>query len=216
MPGRFRRSNPLALAVLALAWERDMHPYEMASTLRQRRKEASVKLNYGSLYAVVDSLARHGLITAVESRRDGRRPERTVYAITDTGREELDDWLRDLLGLPVKEYTSFEAGLTFMAVLPIEQVLDLLDDRQARLDLKIATTEASLASVVKTVPRLVLVEAEYHLAMTRAERAWVAQLLNDLRTNAIDGVTQWRAGTHLDLQTATTASDETGRSGLVR
>jgi DNA-binding PadR family transcriptional regulator len=30
--------NPLALAVLALLFERPMHPYEMAATLRQRHK----------------------------------------------------------------------------------------------------------------------------------------------------------------------------------
>ena len=50
-------SNPLALALLVLLYERPMHPYEMAATLRERRKESSIKLNYGSLYTVVDNLA---------------------------------------------------------------------------------------------------------------------------------------------------------------
>ena len=75
-------SNPLALAVLACLHERPMHPYEMAATMRERGKEQSIKLNYGSLYTVVDSLAKHELITAVEARREGRRPgqlERIVY-----------------------------------------------------------------------------------------------------------------------------------------
>ena len=77
-----RRSitNPLALAVLACLHERPMHPYEMAATMRERGKEQSIKLNYGSLYTVVDSLAKNGLIEAVEARREGRRPERTVYS----------------------------------------------------------------------------------------------------------------------------------------
>ncbi len=42
-------SNPLALAVLACLHERPMHPYEMASTMRERGKEQSIKLNYGGL-----------------------------------------------------------------------------------------------------------------------------------------------------------------------
>ena len=50
-----------------------MHPYEMAGTMRERGKEQSIKLNYGSLYTVVDNLAKHGLIEAVEARREGRR-----------------------------------------------------------------------------------------------------------------------------------------------
>ena len=53
---RRRVSNPLALAVLACLTERPMHPYEISTTLRTRGKEQSIKLNYGSLYAVVEAL----------------------------------------------------------------------------------------------------------------------------------------------------------------
>ena len=71
---RRRVSNPLALAVLACLTEKSMHPYEISTTLRTRGKERSIKLNYGSLYAVVESLQKHGLITARETTREGRRP----------------------------------------------------------------------------------------------------------------------------------------------
>ena len=54
------RNNPLALAVLICLYERPMHPYEVATTLRQRQKHESVRLNYGSLYAVVASLEKRG------------------------------------------------------------------------------------------------------------------------------------------------------------
>ena len=75
----------LALAVLALLFERPMHPYEMAATMRERHKEESIKLRYGSLYTVVETLQRDGLIEPHETSRDGRRPERTVYTLTDAG-----------------------------------------------------------------------------------------------------------------------------------
>ena len=81
------RSNPLALAVLLCLYERPMHPYEVATTLRQRNKHESVRLNYGSLYAVVASLERRGLITPLETAVR-RLPERTVYQLTDAGRVE--------------------------------------------------------------------------------------------------------------------------------
>ena len=64
-----------------------MHPYEISTTLRSRGKEQSIKLNYGSLYSVVESLPKHGLIEPRETVREGRRPERTVYAITEAGVE---------------------------------------------------------------------------------------------------------------------------------
>jgi DNA-binding PadR family transcriptional regulator len=97
---RQARSNPLALAVLVTLYERPMHPYEVAQTLRQRAKQESVRLNYGSLYAVVEALEKRSLITARETVREGKRPERTIYEITDAGSREMIDWMTELIGVP--------------------------------------------------------------------------------------------------------------------
>src|ERR671928_374209 len=126
-------SNPLALAVMALLYERPMHPYEMVSLMRERGKHESVRLRYSSLYSVVSALEREGLIVPRETVREGRRPERTVYEITDTGREEFLTWLRELLREPVKEYTQFAAGLSFLPGLPPEEAIALLEERVERL-----------------------------------------------------------------------------------
>jgi DNA-binding PadR family transcriptional regulator len=108
---RRKVSNPLALAVMALLYERPMHPYEMVTLMRERGKHESVRLRYSSLYSVVSALEREGLILPKETVREGKRPERTIYEITDTGREEFLTWLRELLREPVKEYTQFAAGV---------------------------------------------------------------------------------------------------------
>src|SRR5262245_23149127 len=123
------RSNPLSLAVLALLFERPMHPYEMAATLKHRRKHDSIKLRYGSLYTVIDLLAERGLIRPKETSRGGKRPERTVYALTPAGRELLRDWMRELLALPAKEFPQFEAALCLLPVLPPDEAVALLRER---------------------------------------------------------------------------------------
>jgi len=92
---RRRVSNPLALAVLGCLIERPMHPYEISTTLRSRGKQNSIKLNYGSLYSVVEALQKHGLICSRETTRTGRRPERTVYEITPAGITEFEEWLAE-------------------------------------------------------------------------------------------------------------------------
>src|ERR1700680_3601119 len=109
MAKKVRLANPLALAVLALLFERPMHPYEMAATMKERHKEDSIKLRYGSLYTVIDLLLARGLIAATEPSRAGKRPERTVYTLTPAGLDELRDWMRELLRDPAKEYPQFEA-----------------------------------------------------------------------------------------------------------
>ena len=142
---RRRVSNPLALAVLSCLSERPMHPYEISTTLRTRGKEESIKLNYGSLYSVVESLRKHGLIRALETSRQGRRPERTVYEITEAGAAEHDDWLAELLSSPVREFTSLEAGLSLMAGLGPDEVARLLEERADRLRFELRGLDATHA-----------------------------------------------------------------------
>jgi DNA-binding PadR family transcriptional regulator len=193
MAGGRATSNPLALAVLACLFERPMHPYEMASTMRERGKEQSIKLNYGSLYTVVDNLAKHGLIEAVEARREGRRPERTVYQLTDAGRTRLDTWMSELLAAPVKEYPQFEAALSLMPVLHPDHVLALLRERVRTLEKQIAAERLILGAAGKAgLPRLLMIEGEYHLAMQDAELSWVRGLAGELEAGTLEGQDGWR------------------------
>jgi DNA-binding PadR family transcriptional regulator len=53
-------TNLLALAVLTLLSELSMHPCEVSAVLRQRELSTVIKLNYGSLYSVMEALQREG------------------------------------------------------------------------------------------------------------------------------------------------------------
>jgi DNA-binding PadR family transcriptional regulator len=170
-------SNPLALAVLALVFERPMHPYEMASVMKQRHKHDSIKLRYGSLYTVIDLLVQRGFIAAKETKRDGARPERTVYRITTQGRAELMSWMRDLIGEPIKEYPQFEAGLCLLPVLPPDEALALLRGRLEKIDANIKALSGHLRGIGPDFPSLFVVETDYRLAMLNAERGFVAELI---------------------------------------
>jgi DNA-binding PadR family transcriptional regulator len=188
-----RPTNPLALAVLVLLYERPMHPYEMASTLRERAKHESIKLNYGSLYTVVDALVRSDLIEAVETVREGRRPERTVYDITESGKVVMVDWLSDLIRLPAKEFTQFEAGLSLIGALHPDDAVRLLRARLVALDVEIRSNEGLLGMTEEyNLPRLFWIEGEYRGVLKRAERDWVAALIDDIESGALEGVNLWR------------------------
>lgn len=187
------RTNPLALAVLICLYERPMHPYEIATTLRQRNKHESVKLNYGSLYGVVESLERRGLITPRETERSGRLPERTIYELTDPGRFEMHDWLSDLVSTPVKDYSAFEAALSFLPALAPEEILDLLAERAHRLEIELAALDAARTLVKKQgLPRLFWVEREFRLALRETELAYTRKLAADIASGQLEGTEWWR------------------------
>jgi DNA-binding PadR family transcriptional regulator len=194
VPGRGRKlGNPLALAVLVLLTERPMHPYDIAQTLRRRGKDASLKINYGSLYTVVQNLQKHGFVAVEDVRREGNRPERTVFGITDAGREEMIAWLSDLLAVPAREYPIFETALSLMGVLHPEDVTALLQDRLTALEVQAAAARGGLQKLTEKVPRLFLVEIEYQLSMLEAQATWVRGLLAELRDGTLDGVQAWRS-----------------------
>jgi DNA-binding PadR family transcriptional regulator len=192
MAKRRKVSNLLALSLLTLLMQQPMYPYEMAATLRERGKDQSIKINWGSLYTVVQNLEKYGFIEAVEVAREGRQPERTTYQITEAGRAELRDWLRELIGEPEREYTRFEAGLGEAGVLPPDEVIGLLRDRLDALAASNAGQQAELEALGAQLPRLFLIESEYYLALRRAEEDWVRGMLEELADGSFPGIEAWR------------------------
>jgi DNA-binding PadR family transcriptional regulator len=187
-------SNPLALAVMALLYERPMHPYEMVSVMRERGKHESVRLRYSSLYSVVEALEREGLVSPLETLREGRRPERTIYGLTEVGRVEFLSWLRELLREPVKEYTQFAAGLSFLPALLPDEAAALLEERVGRLEEEVEEMRSRLdAAMEQGVARLFLVEAEHELILREAELSWVRELVCEIRDGTLGGMVEWEA-----------------------
>ncbi len=199
-----RVSNLLALAVLATVSEGPAHPYEISTKLRTRGKESSIKINFGSLYSVVESLAKHGLIEAQETVREGKRPERTIYAITPAGRAELEDWLAELLSTPVKEYTSFEAALSLAAGVAPEELSRLLTTRATKLRMELGSVEAGLAYTEEMgLPELFVIEEQYRKAVMEAELAFVTTLAHRIDHDDLGGIQWWRRVHELQEQGTT-------------
>ncbi|HEY4913837.1 MAG TPA: PadR family transcriptional regulator [Candidatus Dormibacteraeota bacterium] len=183
--------SPLALSVLELLDERAMHPYELASTMRERHHDEFIRLNFGTLYHTVEMLERTGMIASVEREKEGRRPERTIYQLTEPGRELLVSVVSDILARPTREYVNFAAGLMFMHHLDAPQAAQLLTERVTAL----GATGEKLTGIMGElhaagVTRLALIELEHKIAMLKAERDWVRKLEREIT----DGTLEWRAG----------------------
>lgn len=169
-----------------------MHPYQIAQTLRSRAKEESVRLNYGSLYAVVASLEKQGFIRARAAARQGRRPERTVYEITDRGAREANDWLLELIAVPAKEFPQLMAGLSFLAGLPPKEALTALRERVRALELRLTALRGVLQEAPQTgSPRLFGIEGQYEVAVVAAELEFVTRLAEAIEEGSLDGLDMW-------------------------
>lgn len=183
--------SPLALSVLELLEERPMHPYELASTMRARHHDEFIRLNFGSLYHTVDTLERDGWIVPVEKEKEGRRPERTIYRLTEAGRNVLLQVVGQILAEPRREYPHFAAGLMFMHHLPAEKAARLLERRaQALHELNTKLSKILDELLASGHARLHVIELEHKIAMHDDERKWVLKMAKEIT----DGKLEWGVG----------------------
>ena len=153
-----------------------------------RGKDKNFPINWGSLYTVVANLAKYGFIEEAGTVREGRQPERTTYQITEQGLAELRDWLTELLSVPEDERSGFVAALSEAGILPPDEVIGLLTARLATLDKANAAQQDDLKVWVERLPRILLIEAEYQLAMRVAQSQWLRGLLTELVEGTISGI----------------------------
>ncbi|MEV0251357.1 PadR family transcriptional regulator [Nocardia sp. NPDC050712] len=185
-------NNLLALAVLSVIVERPMHRYEIASKLKERGKDRDMDIKWGSLYTVVQNMAKAGFLEEIGSERDGARPERVIYRITEAGRAEMREWTTELIADPELEATRFTAGLSILGVLPPDLVIELLGHRIAALEQNIAEVRRELAELAGGLPRLFTVETEYGLAMLDAELRWTRSFRAELVEGTFPDLGFWR------------------------
>jgi len=191
MAKRRKVGNLLGLSLLSLLAQRPMYPYEMAQTLRTRGKDQAIPINWGSLYTVVANLAKYGFIEEAGTVREGKQPERTTYQITESGWAELRDWLTELLTVPEDERGGFVAALSEAGILPPDEVIASLTARLEILDKANEAQATDLRKWVERLPRVLLVENEYQLAMRVAQSQWIRGLLTELVEGTISGFDAW-------------------------
>jgi DNA-binding PadR family transcriptional regulator len=173
------------IAVLALLREGPMHPYQMQSLLRLRHKDEILALKRGSLYHAIGRLVRDALIAAKSTDREGRRPERTTYAITAVGRKEFTRVLRQIIAVPRRESSEFMAAMSFLVHLTPAEALPRLEERAMHLANEIAHRSAAVSAASAHVLRINLVESEYLIAIMKAELAWVRSLIADISSEKL-------------------------------
>ena len=176
--------DPLVLTILALLAERPRHPYEIQRLIRERKKDFASSTQR-TLYHAIDRLVKAGLILPLETNREGNRPERTVYQLTDDGHDSFVGWLGELLAQPLSEYPLFTVAISFLAYLPMETALQALAARIIELEGEVAGIEARLQGLGQSLHRLLLLELEYVRALRLGELAWVRTIIQDIRAGRL-------------------------------
>jgi DNA-binding PadR family transcriptional regulator len=174
------KRSPIGLAILTMLYEAPMHPYLMQQLIKERGKDEVINVTQrASLYQTINRLEREKLIAAKSVSRDENRPERTVYKLTETGRQTMLDWMRQILSTPTQEFSEFPAAMSVLAVITPKDARQQLERRVAALETELKRIDGLVAQA-SFVPRLFLLEMEFLRASCATELKWVRSIVEDL------------------------------------
>jgi DNA-binding PadR family transcriptional regulator len=187
-----RPRSPLAMVLLALLAEEPMHAYRMQRLIKSRRKDDVVNVaRSNSVYQSIERLLRDGLIEVHEKLAAETGPARIVYALTSDGRDALARWMDAALATPAREFPEFRAVLAVLAITGPDLVRARLEERVRALEAALAEADRESAAAQEWgLPRVLMLEHEHLVAVTRAELDWVRQVVADLRSGALTWDTQ--------------------------
>lgn len=182
--------NPLGMVALGLLTEGPRHPYELYQVLMHRREDVIVKIRPGSLYHAIAKLELLGYVAAVGTERDGNRPERTTYRITDSGRHVLNDLVGQRLANPQNEYPIFPVAIAQMSRLPKDDVLRHLNYRLRILQQDVELMRATYASLIERgKPRHLILDIDYLVVVKDSEISWITTTIDAIENGNLD----WKA-----------------------
>jgi DNA-binding PadR family transcriptional regulator len=178
--------SPLGLLVLWQLFPGPMHVYRMQKLFEAEGKDRIVNVrSRASLYQTIERLQRHGLVEVAETIQQEGYPDRTVYALTDAGRDAAQSWLRGMLSETGGEYPEFIVALSLLFGLPVEEARAQLELRAERIAAQLADSRRALEGVPRDLPRLFVLEEEYRAAMLETELAWLRGVIDDLVSGRI-------------------------------
>jgi DNA-binding PadR family transcriptional regulator len=167
------------LVILGLLRDRPLHGYEIKHIIEEHMGDWT-DIAFGSIYFALSKLAEEEFIEKIATEQEGHRPSRTIYQITQTGREEFERLLREVWQNLEHHYFTLDIGLAFIEALPIEEIKGYLRQRVAQLEAINQHLEAHQAEVMteEESPRE-MVKAIFNHSRVHfeAELAWTRELL---------------------------------------
>jgi DNA-binding PadR family transcriptional regulator len=164
-----------------------LHPYGLQQLIKSWGKDQVVNVgNRANLYKTIGRLTDAGLIAVRTTEREQLYPERTVYQLTDAGRQESVRWLEVMLATARNEFPEFPAALSFAMLLAPRTVESALRRRADQVRANLEKLDQTLRDLAGLLPRITLIETEYQKTITAAELVWLETTADELASGTLD------------------------------
>jgi DNA-binding PadR family transcriptional regulator len=172
------------LAILGLIVERCRYGYEIEEVIQERGMRNWTEIGFSSIYHILGTLERGGLIAARMEMAPGKGPARKVYEARPEGRERCAQEALAALAKTARSYPLFLQGLAALPLLDPEKAAEALASYRGGLAERLAEIEPKDSP---GLPFHVAAMFSYSRAMLRAESDWAADFEARLRERTANG-----------------------------
>jgi DNA-binding PadR family transcriptional regulator len=165
------------LVILDLLRQNERHGYQLAESLKSYVGLAT-GLKRATIYDLLNRMAGDGWITYREER-EGNRPTRRVYAITDAGETAFQRLLRARLAAYPPPQLPAAASLGLLHHLPVDEAVSLLQMRRFRVESLMQELSTTMQEDQSDLVRL----GEIYIgSFLNTELAWLDEVIRSLAT----------------------------------
>lgn len=160
------------LLLLGILSAHSLHGYELNELLKS--PSTAIRIGKANAYKILATLEKERFVEGREERI-AKRPPRTIYTITETGRAEFSRLLQERLA----EFQPIEypdgTSLNFIDVLSPETVVPLLEQRASRLAARCATLAGFSDDIRASHPGL-----DFLVRLSELEQSFLQELIEKL------------------------------------
>ena len=154
-----------------------MHGHRLRLEAERNHVHLWTDITVGAVYGAMKRLASEGLLRALGSEREGNRPARQVFEITDAGRAALAVLRREGLTEVWFKYDPFDLALTRIEAENLDTLPSVLAERLSKVQAMLAESKRineGAREYVGLAKQWALRHTEYRL---EAEVAYLTDLL---------------------------------------
>lgn len=165
----------LQIFILGILSEGHHHPYDLKKIFKKNKMDEVSEINDGKLYYNFESLLKKGCIEKIKVIREENRPERTIYGITDEGKEVLKEKIYDSF-VNFKDIRSVYSSVIFIKHTDLEKTTYLLEELIVKMKRKIAHYDEIWSEMQEKTPPSVHLITDYTHNQMRIDLKWLEKV----------------------------------------
>lgn len=170
------------LIVLGMLKKESLSAYDIQKLVEYRNISKWVKISTPSIYKKVIQLEEKGLISS-RTEKDGKMPEKAVYSLTDTGKEEFEKLMIEISCKPINIFLDFNAVIVNLESMSKENQKECLDNIESNMNVLKSYLEENIAlkENAPDIPITGMAVLKQQFLLAQAIEEWIATLKNELK-----------------------------------